>query len=71
MYIAKRNEGAFAGGTYKIEEKRVKVLAMTAEKASLQDDLSAYTVAYGEDRAISNGDTVMEYVQSASQDEEE
>ena len=71
VYIAKRNEGAFAGGTYKIEEKRVKVLAMTAEKASLQDDLSAYTVAYGEDRAISNGDTVMEYVQSASQDEEE
>ena len=71
VYIAKRNEGAFAGGTYKIEEKRVKVLAMTAEKASVQDDLSAYTVAYGEDRAISNGDTVMEYVQSASQDEEE
>ena len=71
VYIAKRNEGAFAGGTYKIEEKRVKVLAMTAEKASLQDDLSAYTVAYGEDRAINNGDTVMEYVQSASQDEEE
>ena len=70
VYVAKRNEGAFAGDTYKIEEKKVKVLAMTAEKVSVQDDLSAYVLAYGEDRTIGNGDTVMEYVQ-ASGDEED
>ena len=70
VYVAKRNEGAFAGDTYKVEEKKVKVLAMTAEKVSVQDDLSAYVLAYGEDRTISNGDTVMEYVQ-ASGDEED
>ena len=43
---------------------------MTAEKVSVQDDLSAYVLAYGEDRTIGNGDTVMEYVQ-ASGDEED
>jgi len=71
VYLAKRNEGAFAGNTYKIEEKKIKVISMTAEKASVQDDLSAYLIAYGEDRTISNGDTVMEYVQSNSQGDEE
>ena len=70
VYVAKRNEGAFAGDTYKIEEKKVKVLAMTAEKVSVQDDLSAYVIAYGEDRTISNGDTVMEYVQASGDDED-
>ena len=70
VYVAKRNEGAFAGDTYKIEEKKVKVLAMTAEKVSVQDDLSAYVLAYGEDRTISNGDTVMEYVQASGDDED-
>ena len=44
---------------------------MTAEKASVQEDLSAYLIAYGEDRTIGNGDTVMEYVQSNSQRDEE
>jgi len=70
VYVAKRNEGAFAGDTYKIEEKKVKVLAMTAEKVSVQDDLSAYVIAYGEDRTIGNGDTVMEYVQVSGDDED-
>ena len=70
VYVAKRNEGAFAGDTYKIEEKKVKVLAMTAEKVSVQDDLSAYVLAYGEDRTIGNGDTVMEYVQASGDDED-
>jgi len=70
VYVAKRNEGAFAGDTYKVEEKKVKVLAMTAEKVSVQDDLSAYVLAYGEDRTISNGDTVMEYVQASGDDED-
>ena len=71
VYIAKRNEGAFAGDTYRIEEKKVKVLSMTSEKVSVQDDLTGYTIAYGEDRSIRNGDTVMEYVQSNSEDEED
>ena len=71
VFIAKRNEGAFAGDTYKIEEKKVNVVAMTSEKVSVQDDLSAYLIAYGEDRSINNGDTVMEYVQSDSENEEE
>jgi len=71
VFIAKRNEGAFAGDTYKIEEKKVNVVAMTAEKVSVQDDLSAYLIAYGEDRSISSGDNVMQYMQSDSSDEEE
>ncbi len=70
VFVAKRNEGAFAGDTYKLEERKVKVLAMTAEKVSVQDDLSAYVLAYGEDRTISNGDTVMEYVQVSGNDED-
>lgn len=70
VYIAKRNEGAFAGDTYRIEEKKVKVLSMTSEKVSVQDDLTGYAIAYGEDRTIRSGDSVMEYVQSDSQDEE-
>ena len=71
VYIAKRNEGAFAGDTYRIEEKKIKVLSMTSEKVSVQDDLTGYAVAYGEDRTIRNGDSVMEYVQSNSEDEED
>ena len=70
VFVAKRNEGAFAGDTYKIEEKKIRVLAMTSEKVSVQDDLSAYVLAYGEDRTISNGDTVMEYVQVSGDDED-
>ena len=71
VYVAKRNEGAFAGDTYKIEERKIKVLAMTAERVSVQDDLSAYVIAYGEDRSINNGDTVMEYVQSDTGNDED
>lgn len=71
VYVAKRNEGAFAGDTYRIEEKKVSVIAMTSEKTSVKDDLSAYVIAYGEDRAITSGDTVMEYVQSAQGDDDE
>lgn len=71
VFIAKRNEGAFAGDTYRIEEKKVNVVAMTAEKVSVQDDLSAYLIAYGEDRSISSGDNVMQYMQSGSSNEEE
>jgi hypothetical protein len=70
VFVAKRNEGAFAGDTYKLEERKVKVIAMTSEKVSVQDDLSAYVLAYGEDRTISNGDTVMEYVQASGDDED-
>ena len=70
VFIAKRNEGAFAGDTYKIEEKKVNVVAMTTEKVSVQDDLSAYRIAYGEDRNIRGGDTVMQYVQSDSDENE-
>ena len=29
---------------------------------SVQEDISYYTIAYGEDRAISDGDAVMEYL---------
>ena len=71
VFIAKRNENAFAGDTYKIEERKIKVVAMTSEKVSVQDDLSAYVLAYGEDRSIRNGDTVMQYVQSDSDDDSE
>ena len=70
VFLAKRNEGAFAGDTYKIEQRKVKLVSMTAEKASIQDDLTGYVIAYGEDRTINNGDNVMQYVQSDSDEEE-
>ena len=46
------------------------MVAMTTEKVSVQDDLSAYRIAYGEDRNIRGGDTVMQYVQSDSDENE-
>jgi len=70
VYVAKRNEGAFAGDTYKLEERKIKVLAMTADKVSVQDDLSGYVLAFGEDRAVSKGDTVMEYLKVSTDDED-
>lgn len=71
VFVAKRNEGAFAGDTYKIEEKKVNVQARTPEMVSVTEDLSAYLIAYGEDRTISAGDNVMEYPQSGDEDSED
>jgi len=70
VFLAKKNEGAFGGGTYTIEQRKITVLSVTPEKTSVQDDLSAYLIAYGEDRTIHKGDTVMEYLDSSSEDDE-
>ena len=70
VFLAKKNEGAFGGGTYIIEQRKITVISVTPEKTSVQDDLTSYLIAYGEDRTIHKGDTVMEYMDSTSEDDE-
>ena len=43
-------------------EMDVTVLAEYGGTASIKEDISYYSIAYGEDRAISDGDAVMEYL---------
>ena len=62
VYIAEQNTAAFGGGTLKLHKMSVKVLGEYGGTTSIQEDLSYYTIAYGEDRAISDDDAVMEYL---------
>ena len=62
VYIAEQNTTAFGGSSLTVHKMQVKVLGESAGTASVQEDLSYYTVAYGEDRAIKDGDAVMEYL---------
>ena len=62
VYVAEKNNAAFGGNTLKIHKMDVKVLGESGGTTSVQEDLSYYTIAYGEDRAIKDGDAVMEYL---------
>ena len=62
VFVAEQNSSAFGGNTLKLHKMAVKVLAEYGGTASIQDDITYYTVAYGEDRAINDGDAVMEYL---------
>lgn len=62
VLVAEKNTEAFSGDTMKLRKMEVKVLGEYGGTTSVQEDLSYYTIAYGEDRAISEGDAVMEYL---------
>lgn len=62
VLVAEQNTAAFGGSTLALHKMPVKVLGEYGGTTSVQEDLSYYTVAYGEDRAISDGDAVMEYL---------
>ena len=62
VYVTEKNDAAFGGNTLKIHKMDVKVLGESGGTTSVQEDLSYYTIAYGEDRAIKDGDAVMEYL---------
>ena len=53
---------ACGGNTLRLHKMEVKVIGEYGGVTALQDDISYYQVAYGEDRAVSEGDVVMQYL---------
>ena len=62
VFVTEQNTAAFGGGTLKLHKMDVKVLGEYGGTTSVQEDITYYTIAYGEDRAVSDGDAVMEYL---------
>lgn len=62
VYVADQNNEAFGGKTLKLRKMEVKVLGEYGGTTSIEEDLGYYNIAYGEDRAVSDGDAVMEYL---------
>lgn len=71
VYEVEQSDSSFGGSVMKIHKRTVKVLGESNGVCSVQEDLSNSTVAYGEDRPISDGDTVMQYVQGSESADEE
>ena len=62
VFTVEQNNAAFGGNTLKVHKMSVKVIGEYGGTTAVQEDLSYYSIAYGEDRAISDGDVVMEYL---------
>lgn len=62
VYVAQDQQSAFGANSKVIAKVDVTVLAEIDGVCSIEEELSWYSVAYMEDRAISEGTTVMEYV---------
>ena len=62
VFVTEQNTAAFGGNTLKLHKMAVKVVGEYGGTTSIQDDITYYSVAYGEDRSISDGDAVMEYL---------
>ena len=62
VYTVENSNSAFGGGTMKLHKMSVTVLSEYGGTTSVQEDITYYTIAYGEDRKIDDGDTVMEYM---------
>ena len=62
IYTVEQESGAFGSTSMKLHKMSVKVLAESGGMASIEEDVSYYSIAYMEDRPINDGDTVMEYV---------
>lgn len=62
VFVAEQNTAAFGGSTLKLHKMEVTVAGEYGGTTSVQEDVTYYTIAYGEDRAISDGDAVMEYL---------
>ena len=65
VFIADQNTSAFGGGTLKLSKMGVKVLGEYGGTTSVQEDITYYSIVYGEDRDIKEGDAVMEYINNA------
>ena len=61
VFVVDRQSNTFGSDTLTVTKMSVRVTAEVDGTASLEDDISWYTLAYMEDRAINDGDTVMEY----------
>ena len=61
VFVVNRESTTFGADTLTVSKLAVRVSAEVDGVASLQDDISWYTLAYMEDRAIDDGATVMEY----------
>ena len=62
VFVTEQNTAAFGGSTLRIHRMDVTVVGEYGGTTSVQEDITYYTIAYGEDRAISDGDAVMEYL---------
>jgi hypothetical protein len=62
VFVTEQNTAAFGGNTLRLHKMTVKVLGEYGGTTSIQDDITYYSIAYGEDRSISDGDAVMEYL---------
>ena len=61
VYTARTESSTFGGTQMKIEKISVTVLNESASVVSVAEDLTRSQIVYMEDRAISEGDAVMEY----------
>lgn len=60
VYVADKTSSTFGGTQIKARKQTVHVLNESADTVSVSEELSYVQIIYGEDRAISEGDTVME-----------
>ena len=61
VYVAQKESSTFGGTQMKVQKMSVTVLGESSSAVSVAEDLSRYQIIYMEDRAISEGDAVMEY----------
>ena len=61
VYVVNRESSTFGADKMTVKKQNVTVLAEVKGVVSIQEDLSYTTIAYMEDRALNDGDTVMEY----------
>ena len=61
VFIVEKHENSFGSTEMTVRKRTVQVETEVEGVASLSEDISWYTLAYMEDRAISDGDRVMEY----------
>ncbi len=62
IFVIEQNSAAFGGNTLRLHKLAVKVLGEYGGTTSVEDDITYYSIAYGEDRAVDDGDAVMEYL---------
>ncbi len=62
VFVTEDNTAAFGGSTLKLHKMNVKVMGEYNGTTSVQEDLSYYNIAYGEDRSVNEGDAVMQYL---------
>lgn len=62
VFVVNQSSNAFGSTEMTVRKTSVRVETEVEGVASLSEDISWYTLAYMEDRAISDGDRVMEYI---------